>query len=100
VELFFLLAYALVVFLAWAAVGTVPSCLLAFALPGRERLFIPIGIALAGLGWVWAGWVESTYGISRLGLVAFAAVGAAGFFRGWLFGLQHGADVRGRHAAR
>ena len=99
-EPFFLLAYALVVFVAWAAVGTVPGCLLALAFPGRERLFVPAGIAVAFIGWVWAGWVEGTYGISRFGLVAFAAIGAVGFFRGWLFGLRLGADFRGRHAAR
>jgi hypothetical protein len=98
VELFFLLAYALVVFVAWAAVGTVPGCLLAFVLPGRERLFVPLGVALAIIGWIWAGWAESTYGISRLGLVAFAAIGAVGFARGWMFGLRLGADFRGRHA--
>jgi hypothetical protein len=96
VELFFDFAYALVVCVAWAAVGAIPACLLALALPGRERLLVPVGILLALLGWIWAGWIESTYGISRLGLVIFAAIGAAGFVRGWTFGLRLGASFRGR----
>jgi hypothetical protein len=100
VELFFDLAYALVVFVAWAALGAIPGCLLALALPGRERVLVPVGIGLAVLGWIWAGWIESTYGISRLGLVVFAAIGAVGFVRGWTFGLRLGAGLRGRPAAR
>ncbi len=98
--MFFDLAYALVVFIAWAALGAIPGCLLALVLPGRERLLASLGTTLAVLGWVWAGWVESTYGISRLGLLVFATIGAAGFVRGWMFGLRLGADLRGRHAAR
>jgi hypothetical protein len=99
VELFFYAAYGLVVFVAWAVVGTVPGCLLALVLPGRERLFVPVGIVLAVVGWIWVGGVEGTYGISRLGLLVFAAIGAVGFLRGWMFGLRLGADLRGRHAA-
>ena len=96
VELFFDLAYALVVFVAWAALGAIPGCLLSLALPGRERRLVHVGIVLAFVGWVWAGWIESTYGISRLGLVLFASIGAAGFVRGWVFGLRLGAGFRGR----
>ena len=99
-EPFFYLAYGLIVFVAWAAVGAVPGCLLAVVLPGRERVLVPVGIALAVLGWIWAGGIEGAYGISRLGLLLFAAVGAAGFVRGWVFGLRLGADFRGGHATR
>jgi hypothetical protein len=99
VEPFFDLAYALVIFAAWAALGAILGCLLALAVPSRERLLMPVGIVLAVLGWIWAGWIESTYGISRLGLVVFAAIGVAGFLRGWTLGLRLGAGVRGRREA-
>jgi hypothetical protein len=99
VEPFFDLAYALVVFIAAAAVALIPGFLLALLLPRREQLLVRVGIALAVLAWIWAGWLEGTYGISRLGLVLFAAIGAAGFVRGWMFGLRLGAGFRGRHAA-
>jgi hypothetical protein len=100
VEVFFDALYAIVVFVVWAALGTIPGCVLGLALPGRERSFVPVGIVLAVLGWIWAGWIEGTYGISRLGLVLFAAVGAFGFVRGWMFGLRLGGEFRGRHMAR
>ncbi len=99
VEPFFYLAYGLVIFVAWAAVGAIPGGLLAFVLPGREHVLVPVGILLAVLGWIWAGVIEGTYGISRLGLMLFAAIGAAGFVRGWVFGLRLGAGFRSSHAS-
>jgi hypothetical protein len=100
VEFFFDAVYALVVFLACAAIAVVPACVLTLVLPRFQRVFMPVGIVLAGLGWVWLGWIEGTYGISRLGLVLFALVGAVGFVQGWALGLRLGAEVRGRHATR
>lgn len=99
-EPLFDLAYALVIFGALAVVGAVPGCLLGLAFPGEERwLAIPAAV-LAVVGWIWFGWIESTYGISRLGLVLFAAVGAVGFLCGWTYGARAGGSVRRRHVAR
>jgi FtsH-binding integral membrane protein len=100
VEPFFDLAYALVIFGALAVVGAIPGCLLGLAFPGEERWLAIPAVVLAFVGWIWFGWIESTYGISRLGLVLFATVGAFGFVRGWMFGARAGSSVRRRHAAR
>jgi hypothetical protein len=99
VEPFFDLVYALAIFAALAVAGAVPGFLLGLALPDRERLLVTPAFALAFAGWIWAGWIESPHGISRIGLVVFAAVGAAGFVKGWLVGLRLGGDVRRRLAA-
>jgi hypothetical protein len=96
VAFFFYVAYALVIFLALAVAGAIPGCVLRLLLPPAERWLLVPAVALGLSGWIWAGWVGNPYGISRLGLVLFAAVGAAGFVRGWLFGV----DVAGRARKR
>jgi hypothetical protein len=99
VAFFFYVAYALVIFLALAVAGAVPGCVLRLLLPPAERWLLVPAVALGLAGWIWAGWVGDTYGISRLGLVLFAAVGAAGFARGWLFGVELAGRVRKRPAS-
>lgn len=93
---FFDVAYAVVIFLALGAAGTVPGCLLGLVVPARDRRLLLPAVALALAGWVWFGWIGGRFGISRAGLVLFAAVGAAGFVRGWLLGLEVGVRIR-RH---
>ena len=93
--LFFDLAYALVIFLALAVAGSIPGALLGLAAPDDRRLRIP-AVPLALAGWIWFGWLGGRYGISRLGLVLYTAVGAVGFVRGWMLGLDAGARAR-RH---
>ena len=98
--LFFDVAYALVIFLAAAVAGSIPGALLGFAAPRPDqRLRLP-GAALALAGWIWLGWLGGRYGISRLGLVIFALVGAIGFARGWAYGLDAGARLRAGARAR
>jgi hypothetical protein len=93
---FFYVAYALVIFLALAVAGAVPGCVLRLLLPALERWLLAPAVALGLSGWILAGWVGNPYGISRLGLVLFAAAGAAGFVRGWLFGGEVAGRVRKR----
>ena len=91
---FFDAAYALVIFVSAAAAGSIPGVALGFAAPVRDhRLRLP-GAVIALVGWVWFGWLGGRYGISRLGLVLFALVGAVGFVRGWAYGLEIGARLR------
>jgi hypothetical protein len=97
VTFFFDAAYAVVIFLAFAAAGVVPGCVVRLLLPVPVRLLLAPAVGLALGGWIWFGWVGSPYGISRIGLVLFAAVGAAGFVRGWLFGIEVGSRARKRH---
>lgn len=98
VAFFFHVAYAVVIFLALAAVGAIPGFVLGLIVARPDRRLLLPGVGLALAGWIWFGWIGGRYGISRLGLVLFAAVGAAGFVRGWLFGVEVGARVRRRHA--
>ncbi|HLY85190.1 MAG TPA: hypothetical protein VKO84_01575 [Gaiellaceae bacterium] len=95
-SVFFDVAYALVIFLALAVAGAVPGGLLGLVFPVRDRRLVLPGVALALVGWVWFGWVGGRYGISRIGLVLFSAVGAAGFVRGWLLGLDLGMRARAK----
>jgi len=99
VTVFFDVAYALVIFLALAVAGAVPGCALGLVFPVSDRrLALPaVGLALAG--WVWFGWIGGRFGISRAELVLFTAVGAAGFVRGWVFGLDAGVRARRRRPA-
>jgi hypothetical protein len=106
VELFFDLAYALVIFAAFFTAGSILGLVLGLVVPrGDRRVLLLPAYALALVGWIWFGWAGGRYGISRLGLVAFSAVGAVGFVRGWVLGLQAGrwgraASVRPRAAGR
>ena len=91
---FFDIAYALVIFVALLAAGALLGALVGLAVPiGGRRLLLP-AVAVALAGWIWLGWMGGRYGISRLGLVVYSAVGAAGFVRGWLLGLVLSARVR------
>lgn len=92
--MFFDLAYALVIFLAAAAAGSIPGVLLGLAAPARDRRLRLPGALVALVGWIWFGWLGGRYGISRTGLVLFALVGAVGFVRGWAYGLEVGARLR------
>jgi hypothetical protein len=94
VTVFFDVAYALVVFLALAVAGAVPGFALGLLVARANRFLLIPAVALALFGWIWVGWIGGRYGISRLGLVLFAAVGAAGFLRGWLTGFAQGTRVR------
>jgi hypothetical protein len=96
VTIFFDVAYALVIFLALGVAGSVPGGLLGLLVPVRDRRLVLPAAALALTGWVWFGWIGGRYGISRVGLVVFSAVGAAGFVRGWLVGLEIGMRARRR----
>lgn len=94
-ELFFDVAYAAAIFAVFFAVGSVPGLLLGALVPGRDRrVLLAPAYALAAVGWIWFGWIGARYGISRLGLVIFSAVGAAAFVRGWVLGLQAGRRMR------
>jgi len=99
VTVFFDVAYALVIFVALGAAGSVPGCVLGLVFPVSDRrLALPaVGLALAA--WVWFGWIGGRYGISRVGLVVFSAVGAAGFVRGWMLGVDIGVRARRRRTA-
>lgn len=86
------------IFLALAVAGWVPGCALGLLVPrGNRWLVLPV-VSLALGGWIWFGWIGGRYGISRIGLVLFTAVGAAGFVRGWLFGAEVGGRIRRRQA--
>jgi hypothetical protein len=100
VTFFFDVAYAVVIFVALALAGSVPGCLLGLLVPSRDRRQLLPAVALGLLGWVWFGWIGGDYGISRLGLVVFSAVGAAGFVRGWLLGREIGLLARAAARAR
>ena len=97
---FFHVAYAVVIFLALAAAGAVPGSVLRLLVPAPHRFLLVPAVALALAGWIWVGWIGNPYGISRLGLVLFATIGAAGFVRGWLFGVEVAGRVRKRHVSR
>jgi len=96
VTLFFDVAYALVIFLALALAALIPGALLGMVAPRSDHRLVLPGIAFAIAGWIWFGWLGGRYGISRLGLVLFAAVGAAGFVRGWAYGIDAGNHFRRR----
>lgn len=90
---FFELAYALVIFLVLALVGSIPGALVGLVGRDERRLWLP-AVPLALAGWIWVGWLGSRYGISRVGLVLYSAVAAAGFVRGWRAGVS--LSIRGR----
>jgi hypothetical protein len=99
VAVFFDIAYALAIAVALFVAGSIPGLVLGALVPLRERLFLLPGIALAVVGWIWIGWIGGRYGISRAGLVLFSGIGAAGFIRGWLLGLELGASLRATAAS-
>jgi hypothetical protein len=86
--LFFDAAYACIIFLALALAGAIPGCILGLAARREDRRLLLPAVALSVAGWIWAGWLGERYGISRLGLVVFAGIGAAGFVYGWSAGLR------------
>ena len=90
-ELFFDVAYAAAIFAVFFVAGWVPGLLVGVLIPVRDRrvLLVPAYV-LAVSGWIWLGWVGGLYGISRLGLVLFSAVGAVAFVRGWALAQQGG----------
>ncbi len=94
--LFFDLGYALIIFLAFAAAGSLPGALLGLALPAANRKLLLPALPLALTAWIYFGWTGGLYGISRLGLVLYTAVGAIGFVRGWQSGLDFGLRTRKR----
>ena len=96
---FFVVAYAAVLFLALAVAGSIPGALLGLAVPRADRRLLLPAVPLALVGWIWFGWIGGGYGISRLGLVLYAAVAAAGFVRGWQLGLDLGIRARRRQPA-
>lgn len=98
--IFFDLAYALVIFLAVAVAGVVPGFALGIAVPRDDRRLLVPAAALAVAGWIWAGWLGDLYGISRLGLLVFTAIGAVGFVYGWAAGLRVAARARARRSRR
>jgi hypothetical protein len=100
VTLFFDVAYALVIFLSFFVVGSIPGAALGLTVPRRDRRLLLPAIALALSGWIWLGWIGGRYGISRAALVLFSAVGAAGFVRGWQRGIEIGSWARRRHGDR
>jgi hypothetical protein len=98
VTFFFDAVYAMAIFLALWLAGLPPGLLVGLVWRRADRIALVPAAALAVAGWVWAGWLGTRYGISRLGLVLFAAVGAAGFVAGWLAGLRAAARVRARRS--
>jgi hypothetical protein len=96
---FFVVAYAAVLFVALAAAGAIPGTLLGLVVPRADRRLLLPAVPLALIGWIWFGWLGGRYGISRLGLVLYAAVAAAGFVRGWQLGLDLGIRARRRQPA-
>jgi hypothetical protein len=94
----FYLAYAIVVFVTFALVGTVPGFVLGLIFPPFGRLLLlPAGV-VAVFGWIWIGWIGQPYGITRIGLVLYAAVAAAGLVRGWCLGIAIAARIPAPHA--
>lgn len=94
--LLFDLAYALVIFVAFAVAGAVPGALLGLAFPAADRKLLLPAVPLALAGWIWFGWTGGLYGISRLGLLLYTAVAAVGLVRGWQLGLDIGIRTRKR----
>jgi hypothetical protein len=97
VALFFDLAYAAVIFAAFALVGAVPGSVLGLVAPADDRRLVLPAVAIACAVWIWLGWLGPTYGISRLGLVVFAGIGAAGFVYGWQKALRMTSRARAKH---
>jgi hypothetical protein len=79
-----------VIFAAFAIVGAVPGSILGLVAPTEDRRLALPAVAVAAALWIWFGWLGPTYGISRLGLVCFALIGAAGLVYGWWLGLRLG----------
>ena len=94
----FYVAYAIVLFVALALVGTLPGLILGLIFPQSGRLLLLPAVAVAVSGWIWIGWIDQPYGITRIGLVLYAAVAAAGFVRGWLLGIAIAARISAPHA--
>jgi hypothetical protein len=90
VVVFFDLAYAAVIFGAFAFVGAVPGCILGLVAPADDRRLVLPGAAVGVAAWIWLGWLGPTYGISRLALVVFAGIAAVGFVYGWRAALRVG----------
>jgi hypothetical protein len=93
---FFHLAYAVVIFLVAAVVAFVPGWALGLFVGERRREALLPALAIAAVVWIWIGWLGPRYGISRLGLVLFAGVGAVGIVYGWHLGLMAAERVRSR----
>ena len=94
----FYLAYAIVVFLALALAGIVPGFILGLIFPQSGRLLLLPALAVAFSGWIWIGWIDQPYDITRTGLVLYATVAAAGFVRGWLLGIAIASRIPAPHA--
>ena len=97
VAFFFDVAYAAVIFGAFALVAAVPGCILGLVAPVDDRRLVLPAVAIALAIWIWLGWLGPTYGISRLGLVVFAGIGAAGLVYGWQAALRAVRRARRRH---
>lgn len=98
--LFFDLAYAAVLFLAFVVAGSIPATVLGSVAPSRNRRLALPGLGLALAGWIWFGWIGGLYGISRAGLVLYSGVAALGFVRGWVLGLDFARRARGGGTGR
>jgi hypothetical protein len=94
----FYLAYAIVLFVALGLVGTLPGLILGLIFPQSGRLVLLPAVAVAVAGWIWIGWIDQPYGITRTGLVLYAAIAAAGFVRGWLLGIAIASRIPAPHA--
>jgi hypothetical protein len=97
VAFFFDLAYAAVIFAAFGLVGAIPGGIIGLVAPSDDRRLVIPAVAIGCAAWIWLGWLGPTFGISRLGLVVFALVGAAGFVCGWQKALRSTARARQRH---
>jgi hypothetical protein len=79
-----------VIFAAFALVGAVPGSILGLIASTDDRRLAFPAVAVAAALWIWLGWLGPTYGISRVGLVVYAWIGAAGFVYGWRLGVRLG----------
>jgi hypothetical protein len=93
----FYLAYAIVLFVVLALIGALPGLILGLIFPQSGRLLLLPAVAVAVSGWIWIGWINQPYGITRTGLVLYAAVAAAGLVRGWLLGIAIAARIPAPH---
>lgn len=98
-SLAFYVVYGLFIFLALGAVGVVPGVASRLLSTHHASRSLAAAFALAAAGWIWFGWVEKPYGISRAGLILYTGIGAAGFVRGWIVGIRIGSSMRPSRAA-
>ena len=81
------------------AVGVAPGVVSRLLSTHHASRSLAAAFALAAAGWIWFGWVEKPYGISRAGLILYTGIGAAGFVRGWILGIRIGSNMRPSRAA-